>query len=71
MSIIFVNGETLTHEEVVGVARYHKHVEIATEVRDKVDRSRQAVESILTQDRVIYGVNTGFGHLACVRISRD
>jgi histidine ammonia-lyase len=71
VSIIFVNGETLTHEEVVGVARYHKHVEIATEVRDKVDRSRQAVESILTQDRVIYGVNTGFGHLACVRISRD
>jgi histidine ammonia-lyase len=40
-------------------------------VRDKVDRSRQAVESILAQDRVIYGVNTGFGHLACVRISHD
>ncbi len=71
MSTIFVNGGTLTYEDVVGVARYHEHVGIATEVRDKVDRSRQAVESILTQDRVIYGVNTGFGHLACVRISSD
>jgi histidine ammonia-lyase len=71
VSTIFVNGGTLTYEDVVGVARYHEHVGIATEVRDKVDRSRQAVESILTQDRVIYGVNTGFGHLACVRISSD
>jgi histidine ammonia-lyase len=71
VSTAFINGGTLTYEDVVGVARYHKHVEIATEVREKVDRSRQAVESILTQDRVIYGVNTGFGHLACVRISGD
>ena len=71
MTTVLINGETLTYEDVVGVARYHKHVGIATAVKDKVDKSRAIVESVLTQDRVIYGVNTGFGHLACVRISPD
>jgi histidine ammonia-lyase len=68
---MLIDGATLTCDDVVEVARYHKHVGIAVEVREKVDRSRQAVESILAQDRVIYGVNTGFGHLACVGISHD
>lgn len=71
MSRVLINGETLTYEDVVGVARNDKHVGIATEVRNKVDKSRAIIESILTQDRVIYGVNTGFGHLACVKISPD
>jgi histidine ammonia-lyase len=71
VSRVLINGGTLTYEGVVGVARYDKHVGIAAEVRDKVDKSRAIVESILTQDTVIYGVNTGFGHLACVKISSD
>ncbi len=71
MSTLLINGATLTCEDVVEVARYQKHVGIAPEVRDKVARSRATVESVLSQDREIYGVNTGFGHLACVRISPD
>ena len=69
--MVFIDGTNLTCDDVTAVARYHKHVGIAPEVREKVDRSRAIVESILTRDEVIYGVNTGFGHLACVRIPRD
>jgi histidine ammonia-lyase len=71
VSIVLIDGATLTCKDVAGVARYHTPAGIAPEVREKVDRSQAVVESILTQDRAIYGVNTGFGHLACIRISPD
>lgn len=71
MSKVFIDGRTLTYEDVVAVARDYKSVDIAPEVRDQVERTRRVLEDILTQDRVIYGVNTGFGHLASVRISDE
>lgn len=71
MSRVFIDGRTLTYEDVVAVARGYKSVDIASEVRDQVERTRRVLEDILAQDRVIYGVNTGFGHLASVRISDE
>ncbi len=71
MSKVFIDGRTLTYEDVVAVARGYKSVDIASEVRDQVERTRRVLEDILAQDRVIYGVNTGFGHLASVRISDE
>jgi len=71
VSKVFIDGRTLTYEDVVAVARDYKSVDIASEVRDQVERTRRVLEDILAQDRVIYGVNTGFGHLASVRISDE
>jgi histidine ammonia-lyase len=71
VSKVFIDGRTLTYEDVVAVARGYKSVDIASEVRDQVERTRRVLEDILAQDRVIYGVNTGFGHLASVRISDE
>ena len=68
MSTVLIDGTTLTYKDIVRVARYYKNVEIADEVKKKVDTSRETVESILTENKVFYGVNTGFGHLACVKI---
>lgn len=36
-----------------------------------VEQSRQAVQSIVDNDQIVYGVNTGFGILANTRISPD
>lgn len=64
-----LNGQRLTLEEVYEVARGASQVALAEQARARVGESRRVVEKILAGGRVVYGVNTGFGKLADVRIA--
>lgn len=64
-----LNGQRLTLEEVYEVARGAAQVGLAVQARSRVEDSRRVVEKILADGRVVYGVNTGFGKLADVRIA--
>lgn len=68
---MIVDGENLSIEEVVKVAREYETVEIDEKVKDKVKNSREVIEKILEEGKPIYGVNTGFGELANVRIDKN
>jgi len=46
-------------------------VQIAASVRPRILASRKVVDDIVTREAGVYGVNTGFGKLADVRIPRD
>ncbi|MGQ0741260.1 MAG: histidine ammonia-lyase [Alphaproteobacteria bacterium] len=46
-------------------------VELDARAWPRIDAARAAIEKVLTEDRVVYGVNTGFGKLAHTRISPD
>ena len=46
-------------------------IELNESAKVGVDRGRATVERLLTEDRAIYGVNTGFGSLANVVIDAD
>jgi histidine ammonia-lyase len=65
-----LSGRTLTLEEIFQIASVQKELglSIAKDARERMQRSRDAVEEVLTQDRAVYGINTGFGKLADVRI---
>ncbi|MCD4749790.1 MAG: histidine ammonia-lyase [Thermoanaerobaculales bacterium] len=66
-----VDGRTLTIEDVEAVARHNAPVTLDNDARDRVTVSRQVVEEILASGQVMYGINTGFGKLAEVRIADD
>lgn len=67
-----VDGRTLSPEAVERVARDPgTELRLASEARDRMEGSRAAVASIVAGDRAAYGVNTGFGRLSDVRISRE
>ena len=68
---IKIDGTSLTLEEVVRVAREYKKVELVGEARVKMIQSRELIESILAEKKVVYGVNTGFGKLSNVSVSED
>ena len=68
---IKIDGTSLTLEEVVRVAREYKKVELDGEARVKMIQSRELIESILAEKKVVYGVNTGFGKLSNVSVSED
>ena len=63
-----VDGRTLTLEAVERVA-YGARCTLAPAARRLVSASRRAVERAVRGGRLVYGVNTGFGHLADVRIA--
>lgn len=63
-----LNGEDLTFADVVDVARGHRRVQLAPDARVRMARTRAWVESSVGSGEAVYGVNTGYGSLARVRI---
>jgi histidine ammonia-lyase len=66
-----LNGRPLSLEEIASVAYGREPVQVAASARPRVLASRKVVDDIVTRDAGVYGVNTGFGKLADVRISGD
>lgn len=67
--MVTIDGESLTIQDVVAVSRNREPVRLADQAVARIDRSRKLVESILEEDRTVYGINTGFGELANTSIS--
>lgn len=66
-----IDGESLTIEDVAEVAYGRAKVLIPENVKAKVEKSRQVLENLLKKGEIIYGVNTGFGFLSNILISRE
>ncbi|MFW5904330.1 MAG: histidine ammonia-lyase [Candidatus Saliniplasma sp.] len=68
MMTVVIDGERLTVQGVHRVAREHEKVGLAEECLTKIEDSRKIVERKLDSDETVYGINTGFGDLANVKI---
>lgn len=68
---ITLDGRSLSIEDVVAVARRAAPVAIAAEAREAGAASRRTIEAATARGDAIYGVNTGFGKLAHVRIKPE
>jgi histidine ammonia-lyase len=66
-----LSGKPLSLEQIADVAYGRESVQIAASVRPRILASRKVVDDIVTREAGVYGVNTGFGKLADVRIPRD
>ena len=69
--VINLDGEHLTLEDVIAVARHGATCEINQEAKKTVETSRKIVNDIVRKKRVVYGVTTGFGSLCNVSISPE
>lgn len=67
--VIKINGNDLTIEDVIKVARFGAKVELDENQIDAILTSRSYVEDALAKGQAIYGINTGFGKFADVAIS--
>ncbi|QBI21811.1 histidine ammonia-lyase [Egibacter rhizosphaerae] len=67
-SPVVLDGGPLAPEEVAAVARHGVEVSLAEDVRERLRAGRAAVEEHLAGARPVYGVTTGIGALADVRI---
>jgi histidine ammonia-lyase len=72
MRKVIVNGDALTVEDVVDVARGTATAELSDGVAAVMEPSRAVVAAAIQGDAPVYGVNTGFGALADTRVgARD
>src|SRR4029077_12408287 len=68
---ITLDGHSLSIADVVAVARHDAPVVISLQPLSTVTASRRSVEAAVARGDTIYGVNTGFGKLAHVRIKPE
>jgi histidine ammonia-lyase len=68
---ILLTGNDLTFAQLYAVALEQEAVEIAADSIARMNASRAVVEKLLADGHTAYGINTGFGKLASVRISAE
>ena len=68
---IVLDGDSLPLEALAKVADGVASLRLGATGRARMDASRAVVERAAAGSAAVYGVNTGFGSLARVRIDRD
>ncbi len=66
---LILDGRSLTLAQIAAVACEFRPVQISPEALEGAARSRAVIDAILATGQTVYGVNTGFGKLADVRIA--
>src|SRR4051812_37327919 len=68
MYAFVIESGRVTLEQLRALWSASAAVGVADDVRPRVDAAARAVGRVIADDRVVYGVNTGFGSLARTRI---
>jgi histidine ammonia-lyase len=63
-----LTGRDLTIDHVIEVARGRRAVELGPDAAERMRASRDVIERLVDEGAIVYGVTTGFGDLADVRI---
>jgi histidine ammonia-lyase len=71
MNTLQLDGQPLSLAEIEAVALDGCRVEIAASAYERMTEGRALIEEILATGQTVYGVNTGFGKLADVRVPAD
>jgi histidine ammonia-lyase len=66
-----LTGNDLTFAQLYDVALYGAKVSLAPDAIERMKASRAIVERVVSSGETAYGINTGFGKLASVRISTE
>lgn len=69
--MIYLDGNSLTIEQVVEITRCHGETALSDEAKKNIQISRDIVEKNIREKKTIYGLNTGFGKFVNVAISEE
>lgn len=71
MKKISIDGNNLTLEQFIDIARFNTQVELTEEAVAKIEKARALVDKFVEEDKVVYGITTGFGKFSDVVITGD
>ena len=68
---VALNGNDLSFQQLYAVALHGEAVSLAPAAIERMNASRAVVDRLVASGATAYGINTGFGKLASVRISTE
>ncbi len=71
MTKVYLDGASLTIEEIHKVVLENWTVELSPQGAEQVTRSRGFVEEIIKNEKTVYGITTGFGKFSDIFINAD
>ncbi|GAA6102752.1 histidine ammonia-lyase-like isoform X2 [Tachysurus ichikawai] len=66
-----IDGNTLTTADLVCLGKGFCKIKLSAEVEERVIRAENVIEKIISENQVVYGVNTGFGKFAHTVVKKD
>uniref|UniRef100_A0A674F3H2 Histidine ammonia-lyase n=1 Tax=Salmo trutta TaxID=8032 RepID=A0A674F3H2_SALTR len=66
-----LDGNSLNTADLVRLGKGLFNIKLTYEAEGKVNEAREVIETIIKENRVVYGVNTGFGKFAHTLIPKD
>ena len=69
--MVLLDGSSLTLDQLLSIADRFETVALADAARDRVRASRAVVDRRARGDEPAYGINTGFGSFADVKIAPE
>lgn len=71
MEHIIIDGNSLDLESFIEVTRHGKKIEISEDAKKKINKARELVDKFVDEERVVYGITTGFGKFSDVVVSKE
>ncbi|QIB26373.1 histidine ammonia-lyase [Caloranaerobacter azorensis] len=71
MGKVIIDGNSLTINDVVNVARKGYIVELSEDAILRVKKARELVDKFVENEKVVYGITTGFGKFSEMVISKE
>ncbi len=71
MEKLIIDGSSLTLEALEKFLQKNLKVQLSKEAIAKIKKGRKLVDKWTSEDEVVYGITTGFGEFANVKISQD
>jgi histidine ammonia-lyase len=68
---VILDGESLTIEDLVKVARNNEKIEVSSEAWERIRKCRKVVEKLIERREKLYGITTGIGELSEVFLTPE
>lgn len=71
LSTIYLDGNNLNLEDFIKVVRHGYKVTLADDAIARIKESREIVDKFVEEEKVVYGITTGFGKFSDINISKE
>ncbi|XP_027007026.1 histidine ammonia-lyase-like isoform X1 [Tachysurus fulvidraco] len=71
LQYVSIDGNSLTTADLVCLGKGFCKIKLSAEVEERVIRAEKVIEKIISENQVVYGVNTGFGKFAQTVVKKD
>ena len=68
---MYLDGFTLSTDDLIKLGTNNYKIALSIDAEERVKKGRELLETILEENRVVYGINTGFGKFATTVIDRS